>query len=505
MTESAEAPAWPGKLVIDPSAQVLDGGHVLIGGSPLKVLRFREPIDLASLQSDEITNKLIETGIVQPQPHDGPFEAHDVTVVIPVSNDVNALAQTLAALTRSEKQPGAIIVVDDGSDHPDAIAATVALAGNPIIRLIRQQTNGGPATARNVGFAEVTTPIVAFVDAGCVPEPAWLTVLLPHFGDPNVAAVAPRIVADPTRVAGNDDAPLSWVRRQIARYETRRSPLDLGPLPALVAPMTRVSYVPSACLIARTDAVVGVDGFDEDLRVGEDVDLVWLLCDHHRVRYEPRAKATHDVRVRPTRFLRRRFDYGTSAAPLAKRHSSALAPVTLSPWSAAVWGAQATGHVAIGTGLAALSTGLLVRKLGGLEQPVPVALRLAGLGNLAAGRLLADALRRTWWPLALIGALFGPRSLRRMIAGAFILAPLSQWRMSSGLDPVTWLVLHVADDVAYGAGVWAGCATEHTIAPLIPDFGAGRFPSFRNLTRYGSAGAITRQISESSESRENRD
>lgn len=489
MSVSASTTTWPGKLVVDPSVQILDGGHVLIGGSPLKILRFRQPIDLASLQSAEITNKLIESGIVHPQPDDGPYEAHDVTVVIPVSNDVNALAQTLAALARSAQPPDSIIVVDDGSDHPDAIAATVALAGNPTIRLIRQQTNGGPATARNVGLGEVTTPIVAFVDAGCLPNPKWLSILLPHFGDEKVAAIAPRIVADPTRGAGHDSAPTSWIRRQIARYETRRSPLDLGPLPGLVAPKTRVSYVPSACLLARTDALVGVDGFDEDLRVGEDVDLVWLLCDHQRVRYEPRASATHDVRVRPARFLRRRFDYGTSAAPLAKRHPGTLAPVTLSPWSAAAWGAQATGHAAIGSGLVALSTGLLVRKLGGLERPVPVALRLAGLGNLAAGRLLADALRRTWWPLALIGAVVGPRPLRRMIAGAFIVAPLSQWRTSSGLDPVTWLVLHVADDVAYGTGVWAGCVTERTIAPLIPDFGAGRFPNLRNLTRYVSYGA----------------
>ena len=28
--------------------------------------------------------------------------------------------------------------------------------------------------------------------------------------------------------------------------------------------------------------------------------------------------------------------------------------------------------------------------------------------------------------------------------------------------------LHVADDVAYGAGVWVGCARERTVVPLVP-------------------------------------
>ena len=30
------------------------------------------------------------------------------------------------------------------------------------------------------------------------------------------------------------------------------------------------------------------------------------------------------------------------------------------------------------------------------------------------------------------------------------------------------VALHVADDVAYGAGVWVGCARERTLVPLIP-------------------------------------
>jgi hypothetical protein len=117
---------------------------------------------------------------------------------------------------------------------------------------------------------------------------------------------------------------------------------------------------------------------------------------------------------------------------------------------------------------------LLTHKLANLEHPVQLAIRLAGVGNVAAGGLLANAVRRVWWPIAVPAALFGPKPLRRSVLAAYLIPPLLAWRPNSGIDPFTWLVLCTADDVAYGVGVWAGCVTERTIAPLLPDLSAGR-------------------------------
>ena len=48
----------------------------------------------------------------------------------------------------------------------------------------------------NAGGAKlVTTPLVAFLDSDTCPRQGWLDALLPHFQDPRVALVAPRIVA----------------------------------------------------------------------------------------------------------------------------------------------------------------------------------------------------------------------------------------------------------------------------------------------------------------------
>ncbi len=86
-------------------------------------------------------------------------------------------------------------------------------------------------------------------------------------------------------------------------------------------PGTAVSYVPTAALAVRTQALLQADGFDEALRFGEDVDLVWRLAKRGgRIRYEPSVSVTHPTRKSAAAWLRQRFQYGRSASALASRH-----------------------------------------------------------------------------------------------------------------------------------------------------------------------------------------
>ena len=187
--------------------------------------------------------------------------------------------------------------------------------------MLRHATPRGPAAARNAGLAAARTPLVAFLDSDVVPEPGWLEPLLARLADPAVGLVAPRIVALPP-VTG-------W----LGRYEAVRSSLDLGPDPALVVPRSRVAYVPSAALLVRRDAVGA--GFDEDMHVAEDVDLVLRLhAAGWRLRYEPAARVAHDHRTSLRAWWLRKAFYGTGAAPLALRHRGAVPPMVLSPWAA---------------------------------------------------------------------------------------------------------------------------------------------------------------------------
>jgi mycofactocin system glycosyltransferase len=355
----------------------------------------------------------------------------DVTVVIPTRDrDVAALVAALRDM--------AVVVVDDGSRVPVAGAA------------VRHAVARGAAAARNAGARMVTTPLVAFLDSDTRPREGWLEAILPHFRDPRVALVAPRIVA-----ARQDG--------RLARYEAKHSPLDRGPLPARVVPKGRVPFVPGAALVMRTHLA----RFDETLNTGgEDVEVVWRLnAEGHHVRYEPRSQVEHDHRTNPREWLARRAYYGRTAAPLAKRNPDHARPLRMSPWTAATYVALAAKRPKTAAAVTATATMLLARRLAaagataggdargaarGTATPsrlddTRLAARLVVAGTFGARHIVADALLRQYWPLALAR----PKILA---AAAIVTGPLA-----------------TLDALAFGTGVWHGCVTHRTVDPLLPD------------------------------------
>jgi mycofactocin system glycosyltransferase len=466
----------------DPGTRLLAAGTILVGGSPVRVLRLTAagarqvggwltgtPVPDRP-QARALARRLLDAGLVHPVPGREPGRERDrvsdVTVVIPVRDRQAELARCLAGLAGGPQ----VIVVDDGSAEPAATARTAAAAG---ARLLRRPVNGGPGAARNTGLAAAATPLVAFLDSDCVPEPGWLDALLPHFADPAVGAVAPRIIpAEPGR---------SW----LARYEGASSALDMGPRASIVRPGARVSYVPAAALVVRR-AAAG-PGFAEDLPVGEDVDFGWrLAAAGWRVRYQPEATMRHQHRVRLRSWFARRKDYGTSAARLEQRHPGSVRPLRISAWTALAWTAAAAGRPAAGAALAATSVALLARRLArvtGEPWPAartawPLAARLAGGGTLAAGRPLGSAISRAWWPAALAAGLAVPRA-RYPLAALVLAPPLLDWaERRPPLDPARYAAARLLDDVAYSLGVWQGCVQRRTIRPLLPVItGPGRRPA----------------------------
>jgi mycofactocin system glycosyltransferase len=317
------------------------------------------------------------------------------------------------------------------------------------IRVVRHPVARGPAAARNAGLRTATTPFVAFLDSDCVPLPGWLERLRPHMADPRLAVVAPRIVA-------LAEGERSW----LSPYEAAVSALDMGPDPAAVRPLSAVSYVPSAALLVRREALGG--GFDETMPVAEDVDLVWRLTGAGwRVRYEPAAGVAHDHPAGTAQWLRRRAYYGTGAALLAARHGSAVAPVVLAPESALAWGLAIAGGRwgrAAAAGVLAVTAVRLARRLARPGEPPPLALAasLVVRGQGAAGRTLARAATRHHWPLAMAAAVVSPRARRGLLAVAAADAAVAWWPQRRRVGPVRFAVARRLEDLAYGTGLWWG-------------------------------------------------
>ena len=188
-------------------------------------------------------------------------------------------------------------------------------------------------------------------------------------------------------------------------------------------------------------------------------------------RYEPSVEVHHDVRPDLGSWLRQRYGYGTSATELARRHPGAAVPAQLSAWSAAAWTLPMAGAPLAGLAVAAGSTAALVAKLP--EMPDRdrgrEALRLAGLGHLHAGRILASAVTRAWWPIAVALALVSRRARRALLLAALVPSLAEWWKVREHIDPGRYTALHLLDDAAYGAGVWRGALKARSSAALRPD------------------------------------
>ncbi len=473
MTDSPGLPdgrpvAW------DDRVQLWGAGSVVLGGAPWAVLRIAPPgrafvrrlraAGAAGLLPSpgvekSLADLLVRRGVAHPVA--GPGMAHEVEVVVPVYEQPELLEACLQSLTASS--PGLRIVVVDDASASRAVGDIALACG---ATLVRHGRNRGPAAARNTGLREVTAPIVAFVDADCAVTPGWLEILTAHFDDPRVAAVAPRI--RPHSSAGSAGL--------LNRYQDARSSLDMGARPELVTHGAPLGYLPSAALLVRRSCLPG-DAFDERMRVGEDVDLVWRLVDEgHLVRYEPASVVTHEVRRRPLRWAGRIVDYGTSAAELDRRHPGRLVPARLSFWNVAAAAlvlarrpSPAAGSVAA-VGALGLAVALLARTLRAAAVNPRVAPLIVGKGLASDASAAGHLLRREWWPIGWLALATARRSWpARAAAAAMLVPPVREWLAARPqVDLPRYLALRLAEDAAYGSGVIVSAIRSRRRGVLLP-------------------------------------
>jgi mycofactocin glycosyltransferase len=418
-------------LVADRDTRSYDGGRVLVGSSPVRALRLTESggararalLDGTPVADDvaaALARRLLDAGLAHPAPR--PPSTSPLDVAVPAYG-VTHLVACLASLTN-------VTVVDDGSPDCEAVAT---IAGHAGARVVRLAANRGPAAARNAGLAATTGPVVAFVDSDAEVGMQTLAQLAAMLDDPAVAAVAPRIHPPGTR-------------------------LDMGDRPRAVRPGSRTAYVPSTVLVVRRSALDAVGGFDETLRVGEDVDLTWrLVAAGWTVRYVPELVARHHEP--PTWVARtdRSRRYGTSAGLLARRHPGAGA-AALSPPIA---------HVA-GIGLALAGRPQLAAAVHAASAVGPYRrMRRAGVPRRDATAILGGATARA--------TSYTARWTAQLWSPLVVAAGVRAWHRGNRVRAfaVTAAVLGrrtAIDDLAYGVGVWSGCVRARSFRPLVPRF-----------------------------------
>jgi glycosyltransferase involved in cell wall biosynthesis len=187
-----------------------------------------------------------------------------VSVIIPTYNRAHIIGDTIEDLLQQTYQNLEIIVVDDGST--DDTHSKLEAFGKRI-RWVAQP-NAGPAAARNRGIAIATGEIVAFQDSDDSWHPTKIerqVFLLQRAGQSVVCCVCNSIVQLPHCVVRSfDRAPLN---------PPMEEGIWLNPAEVLA---TRF-FLFNQAVAVRRDVLARIGGFDESLRLMEDLHLALRL------------------------------------------------------------------------------------------------------------------------------------------------------------------------------------------------------------------------------------
>ena len=132
-----------------------------------------------------------------------------ISVVIPVHDGARFLAEAVASVLAQDYAPIEIIVVDDGST--DDLAR--AVADLPVDVTYLNQSQRGPASARNTGIAVARGDFVAFLDVDDLWPPGALREL---FG--GIVSHECEVVAGWTQMAAYDESTGRRLRSAIPRH-----------------------------------------------------------------------------------------------------------------------------------------------------------------------------------------------------------------------------------------------------------------------------------------------
>ncbi|MGC8785923.1 MAG: glycosyltransferase family 2 protein [Anaerolineae bacterium] len=205
------------------------------------------------------------------------------SLIIPTYNRQALLRRCLTAAITQHYSDYEVIVVDDGSTDN---TKEVVRDEFPQVYYIRQESNRGPAAARNRGIAAATGEIIAFTDDDCLVPADFLVRLAEGYQQyPEVAGVGGYLEAPEDVLQQNIFARFeAYVTHCV--YHAGTEPY-VGGFECPAGGTNSMSY--------RREVLLEVGGFDETFpyAAGEDADLKWRVAEQgYRLLYVP-VKVAH--------------------------------------------------------------------------------------------------------------------------------------------------------------------------------------------------------------------
>jgi len=190
-----------------------------------------------------------------------------ITVVVPCYNAAGWISVSLRSALTQDWPALEVLVVDDGSTDN---SVDLVKSQFPAVRVL-QQRNGGAAAARNAGIQAARGDWIAFLDS----DDFWLPGKLRAQMELLSARPEAQISSTSWEFWDSEDAdPTAELLSRLQTQETSQG--QSGPAAVWVYHELLLGcYVWTSTVVARTELLRKLGGFDTGLKIGEDYDL-WL-------------------------------------------------------------------------------------------------------------------------------------------------------------------------------------------------------------------------------------
>lgn len=218
-----------------------------------------------------LTEHLARTGVRGRAEHVGigyrvhyalPAVAPKVSIIIPTRNAQALVRQCVESIQRRSTYPDwEIVLVDNGSDDPAAVAYFQQLAQQPRIRVLRDDSPFNYSALNNRAVAQAQGEVIALVNNDIeVLSPGWLEEMVSLALQPGVGAVGARLWY-PNRTLQHGGVLLG--PGGLAVHANKGLPRGLNGYAGRAALIQTFSAVTAACLVVRKSVYEQVGGLDE--------------------------------------------------------------------------------------------------------------------------------------------------------------------------------------------------------------------------------------------------
>ncbi|MGA8104568.1 MAG: glycosyltransferase, partial [Candidatus Acidiferrales bacterium] len=243
-------------------------------------------------------------------PLDHPEYKPAVTVLIPAFNEESVIVDTVTSALASTYAPLEIVVIDDGSSDRTSELVISRFANDPRVRLFSQTNRGKPAALNN-GLTAATGEIVVSIDADTMVEPNAIALLVRHFANPKVGAVAGNV-----KVRNRDRWLTRWQALEyITSQNLEKRAFDL---------LNCIPVVPGAVGAWRTELIRSCGGFSGDT-VAEDTDLTLTIRRRGwKILYDEDAIGRTEVPDTAEALIKQRFRWTFGTLQAVWKHRDTL-------------------------------------------------------------------------------------------------------------------------------------------------------------------------------------